>query len=270
MRTALLLSLLALSLAGCSTTSSTVGTAGVGVSYGSYYGSYPWWYDDYYHYWDDHYPWCCDNEGDFDELIKKWWSGLDEERQQEIKDKYQDWQESNGQPDLTALRGELATRWNAMTPEQKQALRDNRQNRPSLSNPDKGPRSPLDYRADTLPRGENGMLAPTPRPKVDNGLLTPRTQPKVDNGLLTPGAQPKVDGGLLPSTPPRVNNGALTPSTLPKTNNGILTPGTPSRVDARPHLPRSMVTPVRIPTVRPAIRPSFTPMRSFGGGGRRR
>ena len=238
MRIALFVPLLALGLAGCSNTSSSGGSVGVGSGgyYGSHYGASYWWYDDYYGYWDDYYPWCCDNEGDFDELIKKWWSGLDEERQQEIKDKYQDWQDNNGQPDLTALRGELATRWNAMTPEQKQALRDNRQNRPSLSNPDKGPRSPLDYKGGTLPRADNGMLAPTPRPKVDNGLLTP-------------GAQPRVDGGLLPSTPPRVNHGALTPSTLPKTNNGILTPGTPSRVDARPHLPRSMVTPVRIPTV---------------------
>lgn len=43
--------------------------------------------------------------GDFDELIKKWWSGLDPERQQEIKEKYQDWQENNGQPDVAALRG---------------------------------------------------------------------------------------------------------------------------------------------------------------------
>lgn len=259
MRIALFVPLLALGLAGCSNTSSSGGSVGVGSGgyYGSHYGASYWWYDDYYGYWDDYYPWCCDNEGDFDELIKKWWSGLDPERQQEIKDKYQDWQDNNGQPDVAALRGELAGRWNAMTPEQQQALRDNRQNRPSVSNPDKGPRSPLDYKGGTLPRADNGMLAPTPRPKVDNGLLTP-------------GAQPRVDGGLLPSTPPRVNHGALTPSTLPKTNNGILTPGTQPRVDARPHLPRSMVTPVRIPTVRPAIRPSFTPMRSFGGGGRRR
>ena len=219
MRIALLIPLLALALAGCSNTSSSGASVGAGAG-------------DYYGYWDDFYPWCCDNQGDFDELIKKWWSGLDPERQQEIKEKYQDWQENNGQPDVAALRGELAGRWNAMTPEQQQALRDNRQNRPSVSNPDKGPRSPLDDKGGTLPRAENG--------------------------LLTPGAQPKVDGGLL------------IPSTRPKTNNGLLPPGTQPRVDTRPHLPRAMATPVRAPTVRPAIRPGFTPMRSFGGGGRRR
>ncbi|MDU1141823.1 hypothetical protein [Aeromonas rivipollensis] len=246
MRIALLIPLLALGLAGCSNTSASGASVGLGSGgyYGSHYGASYWWYDDYYGYWNDYYPWCCDNQGDFDELIKKWWSGLDPERQQEIKEKYQDWQETNGQPDVAALRGELAGRWNAMTPEQQQALRDNRQNRTSVSNPDKGPRSPLDYRVGTLPSGDNGMLLPTPRPKVDNGLLTPGTQPKADGGLLIP-------------------------STLPKTNNGILTPGTQPRVDTRPHLPRSMVTPVRAPTVRPAIRPGFTPMRSFGGGRRR-
>ena len=229
MRIALLIPLLALGLAGCSNTSSSGGDAGAGT--GGVYGASYWWYDDYYGYWNDYYPWCCDNQGDFDELIKKWWSGLDPERQQEIKEKYQDWQENNGQPDVAALRGELAGRWNAMTPEQQQALRDNRQNRPSVSNPAKGPRSPLDDKGGTLPRAESG--------------------------LLTPGAQPKVDGGLL------------IPSTLPKTNNGILTPGTQPGVDTRPHLPRAMATPVRAPTVRPAIRPGFTPMRSFGGGRRR-
>lgn len=255
MRIALLLPLLTLALAGCSNTSSSSGTVGVGSSvyYGSHYGSYPWWYDDYYYYWDDYYPWCCDNEGDFDELIKKWWSGLDPERQQEIKDKYQDWQENNGQPDVAALRNELAGRWNAMTPEQQQALRDNRQNRPSISNPDKGPRSPLDYKAGTLPRVDHGAQTPSARPQVDDGMQAPSTRPKVDNGLLTPSIQPKVDNGLL------------TPSTQPKVDNGLLTPSTQPRVDARPHLPRSMVTPVRTPTARPAIRPGFTPMRSFGG-----
>lgn len=231
MRAALLVSLFALSLVGCSSSSGGGAGVGSGGHYGSYYGASYWWYDDYYGYWDDYYPWCCDNEGDFDELIKKWWSGLDPERQQEIKDKYQEWQENNGQPDVAALRGELAGRWNAMTPEQRQALRDNRQNRPSVSNPDKGPRSPLDYKGSTLPRADNGLL--------------------------------------VPSTLPSNNTGALAPSTLPKTNSSILPPGTQPRVDARPHLPRSMATPVRTHTVRPAIRPSFTPMRSFGGGRRR-
>lgn len=210
MRIALLIPLLALGLAGCSNTSSSDGSVGAGT--GGVYGASYWWYDDYYGYWDDYYPWCCDNQGEFDELIKKWWSGLDPERQQEIKDKYQDWQENPGQPDVAALRGDLATRWNAMTPEQQQALRDSRQNRPSISNPDKGPRSVLDDRGGTLPRAENGLLAPGVQPKADSSLLTPSTQP---------------------------------------------------RVDARPHLPRTMTTPVRPPTVRPAIRPGFTPMRSF-------
>ncbi len=112
--------------------------------------------------------------------IKKWWSGLDPERQQEIREKYQDWQENPGQPDVAALRGDLASRWNAMTPAQQQALRDNRQNRPSISNPGNSPRSPLDDRGGTLPRTENRLLSPGALPKADNALLTPSTQPKVD------------------------------------------------------------------------------------------
>jgi len=170
MRIALLIPLLALGLGACSSSDTGQGARGPVPS--------PWWYQDYYYYWDDYYPWCCDNQGEFDELIKKWWSGLDPERQQEIREKYQDWQENPGQPDVAALRGDLAR--NAMTPEQQQALRDNRQNRPSISNPGNSPRSPLDDRGGTLPRTENGLLAPGALPKADNGLLTPSTQPKVD------------------------------------------------------------------------------------------
>ena len=150
MRIALLIPLLALGLGACSSSDTGQGARGPVPS--------PWWYQDYYYYWDDYYPWCCDNQGEFDELIKKWWSGLDPERQQEIREKYQDWQENPGQPDVAALRGDLASRWHAMTPAQQQALRDNRQNRPSISNPGNSPRSPLDDRGGTLPRTENGLL----------------------------------------------------------------------------------------------------------------
>lgn len=300
MRAALLVSLFALSLAGCSNSSSIGVGASTGTSvsgyYGSHYGAYPWWYDDYFYYWDYYYPWCCDNEGDFDELIKKWWNGLDEERQQEIKDKFQNWQENRGEADLAALRGDFAARWNAMSPEQRDALRENSQKRPSVSNPDRTPRSPLDYKAatqpridralepGTLPRADGGLLIPSTLPKTDGGVQTPGTLPKNDGGALTPGTLPRADGGALtpgtlpradggvltPGILPRVDGGTLTPGTLPKTNNGILTPGAQPKVDARPHLPRSMATPVHTPTVRPTIRPGFTPMRSFGGGGRRR
>ncbi|MEZ6953649.1 MULTISPECIES: hypothetical protein [unclassified Aeromonas] len=206
MRIVLLIPLLALGLAGCSNTSSSGGDAG--ASTGGVYGASYWWYDDYYGYWDDYYPWCCDNQGEFDELIKKWWSGLDPERQQEIREKYQDWQENPGQPDVAALRGDLAIRWNAMTPAQQQALRDNRQNRPSISNPDNSPRSPLDDRGGTLPRTENGLLVPGAQPKADNSLLTPSTQPKVDAGphlprtMTTPVRTPTVRPAIRPGFAP--------------------------------------------------------------------
>jgi len=195
MRIALLIPLLALGLAAG-------GDAGAGS--GGVYGASYWWYDDYYGYWNDYYPWCCDNQGEFDELIKKWWSGLDPERQQEIKEKYQDWQENPGQPDVAALRGDLATRWNAMTPEQQQALRDSRQNRPSISNPDKGPRSVLDDRGGTLPRAENGLLAPGALPKADS----PSTQPRVDarphlpRTMTTPVRPPTVRPAIRPGFTP--------------------------------------------------------------------
>ncbi|MGE6207887.1 hypothetical protein [Aeromonas media] len=200
MRIVLLIPLLALGLAGCSSSDTGQGVRGPVPS--------PWWYQDYYYYWDDYYPWCCDNQGEFDELIKKWWSGLDPERQQEIREKYQDWQENPGQPDVAALRGDLATRWNAMTPEQQQALRDNRQNRPSISNPGNYPRSPLDDRGGTLPRTENGLLAPGALPKADNALLTPSTQPKVDarphlpRTMTTPVRTPTVRPAIRPGFAP--------------------------------------------------------------------
>ena len=210
MRIALLIPLLALALAGCSNTSSSGASVGAGAGdyYGGHYGASYWWYDDYYGYWDDYYPWCCDNQGEFDELIKKWWSGLDPERQQEIREKYQDWQENPGQPDVAALRGDLASRWHAMTPAQQQALRDNRQNRPSISNPGNSPRSPLDDRGGTLPRTENGLLAPGALPKADNALLTPSTQPKVDarphlpRTMTTPVRTPTVRPAIRPGFAP--------------------------------------------------------------------
>lgn len=200
MRIALLIPLLALGLGACSSSDTGQGARGPVPS--------PWWYQDYYYYWDDYYPWCCDNQGEFDELIKKWWCGLDPERQQEIREKYQDWQENPGQPDVAALRGDLASRWHAMTPAQQQALRDNRQNRPSISNPGNSPRSPLDDRGGTLPRTENGLLAPGALPKADNALLTPSTQPKVDarphlpRTMTTPVRTPTVRPAIRPGFAP--------------------------------------------------------------------
>ncbi|QXW31482.1 hypothetical protein KXJ75_11275 [Aeromonas sanarellii] len=78
-----------------------------------------------------------------------------------------------------------------MTPEQQQALRDNRQNRPSISNPDKSLRSPLDDRGGTLPRAENGLLAPSTLPKADNGLLTPSAQPRGMPDRTSPAPWPR-------------------------------------------------------------------------------
>lgn len=176
MRIALLLPLLALAHTGCSSATPPNDATGVGVGtyYDGYYGNYPWWYNDYYYYWDDYYPWCCDNKDEFDELLKKWWSGLDEDRQQEIKDKFQDWQAGHGQPDVATLRTELAGHRNAMTPEQKQALRDNRQNRLSMSNPNKAPHTPLADKAGTLPIGNNNANPPLTRPKMDARPHLPR------------------------------------------------------------------------------------------------
>jgi len=178
---------------------------GVGSGgYASHYGASYWWYDDYYGYWHDYYPWCCDHQGDFDELIKKWWSGLDPQRQQEIKEKYQDWQENQGQPDVAALRGDLAGRWNAMTPEQQQALRDNRQSRPSVSNPDRAPRSPLDDRGNRLTTPGNGLLTtPGARPDTTPGV---QPRPHLPGSLATPNrplAQPGTVAQPRPVVQPR-------------------------------------------------------------------
>lgn len=204
--TLLFLPLLVLGLAGCSTTSSSTDDDKKGDYYGSHYGDYPWWYDDYFNYWDDYYPWCCDVEGDFDELIKKWWDGLDEDRQQEIKDKLQDWLDNEGQPDVAALRSRFAARWNAMSPEQRAALRENRQQRPSVSNPDRAPRSPLDDKAATMPRINDGMRAPSTLPKVDSGALPPspkrksgaQVSPHLPHSLASPGFRGAPNRASMP------------------------------------------------------------------------
>ncbi|MFM4679448.1 hypothetical protein ACEUD4_13955 [Aeromonas media] len=182
MRIALLIPLLALGLGACSSSDTGQGARGPVPS--------PWWYQDYYYYWDDYYPWCCDNQGEFDELIKKWWSGLDPERQQEIRDKYQEWQGNQGQPDTARLKASLATHWHAMTPEQQQALRDSRQHHSSLSQPGKAPRSALDDKASTLPGG--GLLNPAGLPRADaQGLRTrpltsPVTRPALPQRMTPP------------------------------------------------------------------------------------
>ncbi|MGY3901047.1 hypothetical protein ACW5XF_01050 [Aeromonas lusitana] len=256
MRTVLLVPLLALGLGACSSDSSSIGvgaSAGtsVGGYYGSHYGAYPWWYDDYFNYWDHYYPWCCDNEGDFDELIKKWWNGLDADRQQEIKDKFHNWQDNQGQADLAALRGDFATRWNAMSPEQKQALRDNSKLRPSVSNPDRTPRSPLDYKGDAHPRAD-GTLRPTTLPKTGDGALLPTTLPKTGDGTLLPATLPKADNGALwPTTQPKAGDGTWTPSAQPRVNNGVV---------PRPHLPSTLASPMSRPAMPHRMAP---PMRSF-------
>ncbi|WP_349922154.1 hypothetical protein [Aeromonas veronii] len=210
MRISLLIPLLAAGLAGCSSSNSSVGV-GVGTGYyGSAYGAYPWWYDDYFYYWDHYYPWCCDNQGDFDELIKKWWSGLDGDRQQEIKDKFHDWQDNHGGADLAALRGDFATRWHAMSPEQKEALREHSKLRPSVSNPERAPHSPLDERAaraglDRSAGGEHGALLPTSRPQTEGGLLAPaqtrpegELRPHLPSNLAPPLARPAMPHRMAP------------------------------------------------------------------------
>lgn len=201
MRAFLLLPLLALALVGCNSSSSSVGVSagtstGSGGYYGVHYGTSAWWYDDYFYYWDNYYPWCCDNPEDFDEVVKKWWNGLDAERQQEIKDNYQNWQENNGQPDLSALQNDFATRWNSLTPEQRLTIQNNRQNKLSVSNPERAPRLPLDAKSATQMRTENGMLTPASATRVDSGL---RASPHLPKSMATPGrsmARPTVQPGF--------------------------------------------------------------------------
>ncbi|MGB6187017.1 MAG: hypothetical protein WBF70_00295 [Aeromonas molluscorum] len=124
----LMLTLTALGLVGCSNTSPTVG-ASVGMGYGSDYGAapYPWWYDDYFYYWDRYYPWCCNNDGEFDDLIQHWWQDLDEGKRDDIKNKFKDWHSELGKPDIETLRTDFSDRWNALSPEQKSILRDRQQ-----------------------------------------------------------------------------------------------------------------------------------------------
>lgn len=176
MRLPLILALTALGLGGCSTPSSTVS---VGMGYGSGYGAapYPWWYDDYFYYWDRYYPWCCNNDGEFDDLIRHWWQDLDEGKRDDIKNKFENWHQGTGQPDIEALRSDFSARWNALSPAQKEGLRERQQVLRKLS-PATNPRLSLSEaneaarrihldgqgagRAVTLPASRPATLAPRP------------------------------------------------------------------------------------------------------------
>ncbi|MFM4702297.1 hypothetical protein [Aeromonas bivalvium] len=126
MRLPLILALAALGLGGCSTPSSTVST-GMGDGSGDGAAPYPWWYDDYFYYWDRYYPWCCNSDGEFDDLIRHWWQDLDQSRRDDIKNRFEQWHQGTDQPDIEALRDDFSARWNALSPEQKAGLRERQQ-----------------------------------------------------------------------------------------------------------------------------------------------
>jgi hypothetical protein len=107
-------------LTACANTGSSSG-------YSTNYYTGSWWYNDYYYYWADNYPWCCDSDGEWDEVLNSWWNNLDEDKQQQVKDNVANWQGNGEKPDLTTLKSDFKTHWNSLPEEKRNKVLDSRE-----------------------------------------------------------------------------------------------------------------------------------------------
>ncbi|EOV0870432.1 hypothetical protein ACOKWO_003457 [Vibrio parahaemolyticus] len=100
-------------LVGCS--SPSTGSSSVYYSSG-YYD--PWWYghDDYWIYY---YPGCCDDGHDHREKLEAWWNSLDDDQQQSIKDKVEDWKDGDMNANFDNMKQQLDNHWQTLPDEQK-------------------------------------------------------------------------------------------------------------------------------------------------------
>lgn len=108
------------------------GNTGAGSSGpASYHYSNEWWYDDYLYYWHHYHPNCCQGDGEYKEVMTQWWQSLDPDKQQEIKNKFDNWQGDRADiaDNLPAVKARFDQKWQSLPPATQQRVRQQLQNR---------------------------------------------------------------------------------------------------------------------------------------------
>ncbi|EKL9830107.1 hypothetical protein AB8I23_002108 [Vibrio alginolyticus] len=162
-------------LAGCSSSDHSGSYSTVYYSSG-YYD--PWWYD-HDDYWIYYYPGCCDNGDEYKEKLEEWWNGLDEDQQQSIKDKVEDWKDDDMSANIDNMKRQLDDHWQSLPDEQKQEIRTQWENRPEHIEPatlqGKAVKEKVQQRK-ALP--ETKIQRPVARPNVQIPKARPNIQPR--------------------------------------------------------------------------------------------
>ncbi|MCG2837142.1 hypothetical protein L6J37_09890 [Photobacterium sp. WH77] len=130
----------------------------------SYHYSNEWWYDDYLYYWHHYYPNCCHGDGEYKDMVTDWWQSLDPDKQQEIKNKFDNWQGDRADiaDNLPAVKAQLDQKWQSLPPETQQRVRQQLQTRR-----EQGPVDRSAIRANR-PAVQRGMMN---RPNIGAGQL---------------------------------------------------------------------------------------------------
>ncbi|MFV0575655.1 MAG: hypothetical protein ACK5NC_09650 [Vibrio sp.] len=85
-----------------------------------------WWYNDYWYYQDHAYPHCCHTDEEMEDALEHWWDTLDDDEQDEIRDKVKDWRQGDN-IDLPALRQDIQNKYDTLPADKKQALNEKRE-----------------------------------------------------------------------------------------------------------------------------------------------
>jgi hypothetical protein len=93
------------------------------------------WYDDDFWIWVDDHPDCCDDQDDIRQALQEWYTGLDPEQQQAVRDRVEVWMNERGvvpgagQSPRDLVLDTAAERWSALTPAERQQWLDQRRER---------------------------------------------------------------------------------------------------------------------------------------------
>ncbi|HHY0575427.1 TPA: hypothetical protein ACVU5O_002478 [Vibrio parahaemolyticus] len=160
-------------LVGCS--SPSTGSSSVYYSSG-YYD--PWWYghDDYWIYY---YPGCCDIGHDHREKLEVWWNGLDDDQQQSIKDKVEDWKDGDMNANFDNMKRQLDNHWQTLPDEQKQAIQAKWHERPQRVETKTLPKQTTlpESTLKTQPLPAHNVPRPITKPNIQRPQARPNIQP---------------------------------------------------------------------------------------------